>query len=83
MTYGRTAVVGTAVGGLPEVVTDGESGYLVPVGEVRAMAVAAIGLLSDTEKHGRFADAARARAQSEFDSKKIIPQYEALYERLL
>lgn len=76
-------VVGTAVGGLPEVVTDGESGFLVPVGEVRAMADAAIGLLSNPEKHARFAAAARARAASEFDSKKIIPQYEALYERLL
>ncbi len=76
-------VVGTKVGGLPEVVIDGESGFLVPVGEVRAMADAAISLLSDPEKHNRFANAARARAQSEFDSKKIIPQYEALYQRLL
>ncbi len=76
-------VVGTAVGGLPEVVTDGESGFLVPVGEVRAMADASIALLSSDEKHARFAAAARARAKSEFDSKKIIPQYEALYERLL
>lgn len=76
-------VVGTAVGGLPEVVTDGECGFLVPVGEIRAMADAAIDLLSHPEKHARFAAAARARATAEFDSKKIIPQYEALYERLL
>lgn len=76
-------VVGTSVGGLPEVVVDGESGYLVPVGEVRAMADAAISLLSNPEKHRRFAEAAQTRARTEFDSSKIIPQYEALYERLL
>jgi N-acetyl-alpha-D-glucosaminyl L-malate synthase BshA len=76
-------VVGTAVGGLPEVVTHGETGFLFPVGEIRAMADAAIDLLSNPEKHRHFASAARTRAAAEFDSKKIIPQYEALYERLL
>jgi N-acetyl-alpha-D-glucosaminyl L-malate synthase BshA len=75
-------VVGTAVGGLPEVVTDGESGFLVPVGEVRAMADAAISLLTDDERHTKFAAAARLRAHA-FDSNTIIPQYESLYERLL
>ena len=76
-------VVGARVGGLPEVVLHGETGYLLPVGEVRAMADAAIELLSDDAKHARFAEASRERAASEFDRQKIIPQYEALYQRLL
>lgn len=75
-------VVGTNVGGLPEVVTHGESGFLVPVGEIRGMADASIALLSNDDKHRQFADAARVRAKA-FDSQRIIPQYEALYERLL
>ncbi len=40
-------VVASRVGGLPEVVRDGETGMLCPVGDVDAMAEAAIGLLSD------------------------------------
>ncbi len=76
-------VIGTAVGGLPEVVIHGESGYLAPVGEVRQMAEWAVELLKDPGRHETFARAGRARAVSAFDAQKIIPQYEALYERLL
>jgi len=76
-------VIGTRVGGLPEVVIDGQTGFLLPVGEIRAMADAARALLSDPEKHGRFAAAARIRAETEFDGEKIISQYESLYENLL
>ena len=79
----QVPVVGTRVGGLPEVVTHGESGFLAPVGEIREMADAATSLLTDEERHRRFAAAARERAVSAFDSNLIIPQYEALYERLL
>ena len=79
----RVPVVGTRVGGLPEVVTHGESGFLAPVGEIREMADAATSLLTDPERHERFATSARERAVSAFDGNLIIPQYEALYERLL
>ena len=74
-------VIGSRVGGLPEVVVDGETGFLFPVGEVRAMATACIQLLT-SEEYGAFSSRARARAREEFDSEKIIPQYEALYRRL-
>lgn len=75
-------VIGSRVGGLPEVVTDGETGYLFPVGEVREMAAASFELLT-SDKHAVFAANARARARTEFDSEKIIPQYEALYTKLI
>ena len=79
----KVPVIGTRIGGLPEVVTHGENGYLFPVGEVQEMADAAVALLRDEERHASFAESARSRAVDEFDVEKLVPQYEALYERVL
>jgi L-malate glycosyltransferase len=76
-------VVGSRVGGLPEVVLHGETGFLFAVGEVREMADAAIRLLSDDALYRQFQERARGRAREEFEAAKIIPQYERLYESLL
>ena len=76
-------VIGTAVGGLPEVIIHGETGYLLPVGNVAAMAEAAIGLLSDPPRLERFRAQARERAVRSFNADRIIPQYEAFYEEIL
>jgi L-malate glycosyltransferase len=76
-------VVGSRVGGLPEVVLDGETGHLLPVGEVREMAAAAVRLLTRPDEYARFSARAKLRAREEFDAAKIIPQYERLYESLL
>lgn len=76
-------VIATAVGGLPEVVVPGETGYLFPVGDVGNMAAAAVGLLSDPDRHGLMKTRARERAERFFSADKIIPQYEAMYEELL
>jgi N-acetyl-alpha-D-glucosaminyl L-malate synthase BshA len=75
--------VGSRVGGLPEVVVHGETGYLLPVGEVREMAEAAIRLLTHPDERARFSARCRDRARSEFDASRIIPQYERLYEALM
>lgn len=75
-------VVATAVGGVPEVVTHGEAGYLAPVGAVDEMAEAAVALLSDPARWHAASVAARAAAER-FDSDHIIPQYEAYYSRIL
>ena len=74
-------VVASAVGGLPEVVNDGETGALVPFGDVDAMSERAIELLSD-DRWPRARAAAIARAR-DFDEARIVPKYEALYERVL
>ncbi len=76
-------VVGTETGGMPEVIVHGETGFLLPVGEIKGMADHAAGLLSDAERHERFRERARERAARHFNSATIIPQYEAFYEETL
>jgi N-acetyl-alpha-D-glucosaminyl L-malate synthase BshA len=76
-------VVASDVGGLPEVIQHGTTGYLAPVGDVDQMAEYAIDLLSDCTKQKAFARAAQQRAAERFDYRKIVPQYEAIYERVL
>jgi N-acetyl-alpha-D-glucosaminyl L-malate synthase BshA len=76
-------VVGTAAGGLPEVVEDGRSGFLRPVGDVDGMAAAAVELLSDPQRWSRFSTEARRRAETEFPTAKLVERYRAIYERTL
>lgn len=76
-------VIGTSIGGLPEVVVDGETGFLLPVGDVSGMAKKALELLSQAERYAAFQKKARERVASSFDSQLIIPQYEAFYEEVL
>lgn len=75
-------VVATTTGGVPEVVQDGVTGYLAPVGDVETMTAMAVGLLQDRELHGRMANAARERAAGEFHVDKIVAQYEEYYRRI-
>jgi N-acetyl-alpha-D-glucosaminyl L-malate synthase BshA len=74
-------VVASATGGLPEVVLDGETGLLAPVGDVAGMTERATSILSDSALHGRFKKNAAARAL-EFSAERVVPQYEQLYETL-
>ena len=76
-------VIATNVGGLPEVVEDGKTGFLDPVGDVDAMANHAIALLSDREMYAAFSQAARQRALGSFDCCETVAKYEAVYRRVL
>jgi N-acetyl-alpha-D-glucosaminyl L-malate synthase BshA len=76
-------VIGTAAGGLPEVVVDGETGFLRPVGDVDGMARAGLELLEDQERWHRFSTAARRRAVDRFPTDAIVARYRELYERTL
>jgi glycosyltransferase involved in cell wall biosynthesis len=76
-------VIATAVGGVPEVVEDGKSGFLLPVGDVDGMAAAALALLTDASRHAEFRAAARRRAVEQFDTTLIVPRYEAYYREVL
>ncbi|HEU4388061.1 MAG TPA: N-acetyl-alpha-D-glucosaminyl L-malate synthase BshA, partial [Blastocatellia bacterium] len=74
-------VIATRVGGIPEVVNDGESGYLFEIGDIEGMAGAAKRILDDERERKRLGSAGRAIAVERFASEKIIPQYEDLYRR--
>ncbi|HEX5761311.1 MAG TPA: N-acetyl-alpha-D-glucosaminyl L-malate synthase BshA [Thermoanaerobaculia bacterium] len=76
-------VVATAVGGIPEVVVDGECGYLCPVGDVDGMAEAALRLLRDEPLRRAFGAAGRRRAVEVFAQDRIVARYRAIYERVL
>jgi N-acetyl-alpha-D-glucosaminyl L-malate synthase BshA len=75
--------IATRVGGLPEVIEDGVSGYLADVGDVETMARYATELLSDESRLRDMGKAARQVAQTRFCATKIIPQYEDFYRRVL
>lgn len=82
MAYG-VPVVASLVGGLPEVVEEGESGFLVPVGDVVTMAERSIQILSDPDLAKRMGAHGRNRARTLFAVERILPQYEALYSDTL
>ena len=71
-------VVGTRVGGLPEVVEHGVSGFLGEVGDVDGLARGALELLTDAKRWRVASEAARARAER-FDTAKVVPLYEEVY----
>jgi len=75
-------VIAAHTGGLPEVIVHDETGFLFPVGEINAMAQAAIELLRDGQKHRRFASAARQRAR-QFAIDNIMPEWEGYYQEIM
>jgi N-acetyl-alpha-D-glucosaminyl L-malate synthase BshA len=76
-------VVASRTGGLPEVVRDGEDGYLLPVGDTEAMAAAVARILDDAALHRRLAATARAGAVARFSRAPMVTRYEEYYEKIL
>ncbi len=79
----ETPAIATRVGGVPELIDDGINGLLFPVGDVDAMAAAAISILRDPERHQAMRKAARKTAQDRFCSTRILPRYVEFYESLV
>ena len=93
----ETAVVATAVGGIKEVVVDGETGFLVPIDQMeespfeprdpekfaRDLAARINQLIADPELCAKFGRAGRKRAEEKFSWAAIAAQTKALYEQLL
>ncbi|MGL4514614.1 MAG: glycosyltransferase [Lacipirellulaceae bacterium] len=77
----RIAVVATSVGGTPEVVSDDETGVLVPPADPAAMSAAIVGLLRDGMRRERLAEAGRALVERQYDVRAVIDRYAELYER--
>jgi glycosyltransferase involved in cell wall biosynthesis len=76
-------VIASRVGGLPEVVTDGETGYLSPVGDVDKMASDATRLLRDDKSREEMGRRARESAISRYRTDVVIPQYIEFYEQII
>lgn len=76
-------VVGTRIGGVPEVVEHGVTGLLAPLGDVEALAEAGIALLTDPERLAQFGRAARERAITCFGHDAGITAYEQYYEQIV
>ena len=76
-------VIATRIGGIPEVVTEGETGYLSDVGDTVKMAEDTMKLLKDEELRLAFGEKGREQALQRYGSDKIIPQYIAFYEKVL
>jgi glycosyltransferase involved in cell wall biosynthesis len=75
-------VISTNAGGLPEIIINGNCGYMSEVGDVEDMSKNAILILQDKTTHDRFKANALIQAKK-FDIDNIVPQYEKLYERLI
>ena len=76
-------VVASAVGGVPEVVVDGKTGFLVPLGDAPALAEAILRLLHDPELRRIMGLAGRKHAEAHFDWNENVNQMEAVYQRLV
>lgn len=82
MSYG-VPVIATRVGGVPEVIEHGKTGYLSEPGDISTMANYAIELLSDPDGYQNMSRAAQKRAMEQFCVSKILPEYVAFYEKTL
>jgi N-acetyl-alpha-D-glucosaminyl L-malate synthase BshA len=76
-------VVASRVGGVPELVEDGVTGFLCPPDDLAGMAQASIRLLTDDALHARMAQASRQRAARQFTDARIVPMYEKYYDEIL
>ena len=76
-------VIASRVGGVPEVVTDGETGFLSSVGDIDKMASDAARLLSDENMRHEFGRRARESAISRYRTDVVIPQYIEFYEKVI
>lgn len=72
-------VIGSNAGGLPEVVRDGETGFLCEVGDIEGMADASLRILSNRERWSEMSKLAVADARERFSRDAIVSKYESLY----
>ena len=74
-------VIGCNVGGLPEVVRHGETGILLPPGDIAGLSAAATEILGDPEKWRAMSELGAADARARFSEDAIVPLYEEIYRK--
>ncbi len=79
----QVPVVASRVGGLPEVIDDGETGFLHEPDDLDAMAASGLEMLTDTARHQAVAEAGLAAVQQRFCQNAIVPRYELLYRQVI
>lgn len=79
MAYG-VPVIATNIGGLPEVVLHGKTGYLSTPGDINSMGKNALKLLTDEKLYQLFSQAAKLRAKKYFSAEKIVSEYVNFYK---
>jgi N-acetyl-alpha-D-glucosaminyl L-malate synthase BshA len=82
MSFGKP-VVATGVGGVPEIVIDGTTGFLAKLGDIRTMARDVRKLVADPGLTARMGEAARLRAEHEFSADKSVARYLDYYRTVL
>ncbi len=75
--------VATAVGGVPDIVNQDETGVLVEPGSAKALADAILALVNDPEKRTRLGQAARKTVVPAYGLERMVARLEALYEELI
>lgn len=76
-------VVATQVGGNPELVLDGETGFLVPPRDSQALASSVATLLTNKQQAVQFAEKGKRRAEGQFSLATMVRAYQLLYDECL
>jgi glycosyltransferase involved in cell wall biosynthesis len=79
MAYG-VPVVSTRIGGIPDAVLEGETGFLVDVGDAEAIATRVVRILRDPALAGRFADRSRERIRESYEAEAVMTRLYAVYD---
>jgi N-acetyl-alpha-D-glucosaminyl L-malate synthase BshA len=76
-------VVAARVGGLPEVIQDGRTGFVCDPFDAGVMAECAIALLTDTSRRTALGRTAAEDVRARFSADAVVPRYESIYEEVL
>jgi len=76
-------VVASNVGGLPEVIEHGTTGYMFDIGDIDGMAEAGLRIMGDDDHWRSLSEAGRAVANERFSAERVVPMYERYYEQVL
>lgn len=77
----KVPCIGTNIGGIPEVIEDGKTGFICDLGDIQAVADKAVMLLTDEQLYKKMSHQAYLRTREIFTSEKIVDQYEQIYYR--
>lgn len=74
--------IGTAIGGIPEVIEHGVNGYVAELGDTASASEFAVRILEDEGLHRQFSEESMRMVRERFNSEQIVDQYEALYQKV-